>query len=363
MKKHYLTLIVMLALATVASAQTPPSKQLRDIISTGKLDDFFTVSNTLVGVYVPPRYKNVVFAKDKNNNTSVSRSTPSDEQVAADVVYDKVGEFSQSNWVKIYFPEGYDASAYEGKEIKAGTLTGQFHIANTPAGPVGLFVDVDVEVNGSKVAYPQIGPDNTYHYNTYCTCNFVHQPEWFFVKPKNLELANIRWAVYAGDGKFIVPKSEAGVNSANLPGSFTVDMIMWEEQTDGNTVTADDVFKPHYLYEFPALIEFSTGNNVSLNIDPGFDGDINYAPRRAEADGYDYGNEGTLPEGYHAYVFPLRLTSEVITGVEQVRTGAAVQSVRYVDVQGHVAAEPRPGVNICVTTYSDGTVLTEKLLF
>ncbi|MBO6227256.1 MAG: hypothetical protein J6N68_06285, partial [Shewanella sp.] len=97
MKKHYLTLIVMLALATVASAQTPPSKQLRDIISTGKLDDFFTVSNTLVGVYVPPRYKNVVFAKDKNNNTSVSRSTPSDEQVAADVVYDKVGEFSQSN--------------------------------------------------------------------------------------------------------------------------------------------------------------------------------------------------------------------------------------------------------------------------
>ena len=382
MKKIYFTIILLFTLALTASAQVPESMQLRNIILDGGLDEYYTISNTLVGVYVPPRYKNVVYAKDKNNGTSVSYSTPSDDQIESGKIFDNKNDFSQSNWIKIYFPEGYDASSFAGKEIKAGSVTGQFHVANTPAGPVGLFVDVDVTVNGEHVSLPITTVDNVYTYNTYCTCNFVQQPEWFLVKPKNLEVAKIRWAVYKGSGEFIVPKRNGDVNGYNLPGSFTVDMTMWEA---AENVDPDDVFSVGYIYEFPALIEFSTGNNVSLNIDPGFDGDINYAPAHTPGDvveyadnsfvginrapmregesGFEFGEPGSLPEGYHATVFPLRLeTPGVITAVEQVEVERTVSSVTYVDIQGRVTKNPAEGMCIEVTRYTDGTTSTKKVV-
>ena len=116
MKKHYLTLLLTILLAMTASAQTSTeSKSLAEIISSGKAGDFYTITDELVGVYVPPRLKNVVFAKDNNNHAS--KSEPTQAQITAKKVYDDVDEFDQSNWIKILFPTGYDASAYEGKKI------------------------------------------------------------------------------------------------------------------------------------------------------------------------------------------------------------------------------------------------------
>lgn len=335
----------MLALATAASAQTRMS--LGGIIMNGNRGDFYEINHELVGVYVPRHYPNVVFATDNWNN-SVSKTEPTEEQK----LYDHNEDFDQSNWIKILFPENYDANQYMGKIIN--NIYGRVNVASTPAGPVGLYIAVTAD------KLPTVGDSEAYQPNTYCTANFVQQNEWYFVRPKNLEYAMIHWAVWhAADKKFYVPKQAGTVNSAGLKGSFPVDMALWEP--DPNVEDPNTVFLDGYLYEFVGLVEMGTDTQIGLNIDPGFDGDFNIfdAPRRMPV-----GEAGSLPEGYHTKVFPLHLIDDpVITGVEQVRTGAAVQSVRYVDVQGHVAAEPRPGVNICVTTYSDGTVLTEKVLF
>ena len=155
-----------------ASAQTATSKSLKDIIDTGKQGATYMITDELVGVYVPPRYKNVVFAKDNNNN--VNKSEPNDAQVANGKMYDNFDDFDQSNWIKILFPVGYDASAYEGKEITGRTVTGRINVASAPGGPVGIYIDVDPENP------PTAGADFSYTPNLYNCANFVQQ-EWFFV--------------------------------------------------------------------------------------------------------------------------------------------------------------------------------------
>lgn len=349
MKKFYLSILTIL-LAVSASAQTPPQKSLANIIFSGEKSTVYTIYNTLYGVYVPPRYKNVVFAKD--NKSSVGPSDPTD--YPNDMIYDNVVDFDQSNWVKIYFPVGYDASAYAGKEIPGGTITGRVNVANTPAGPVGLFIDVD------GYTYPTIGDAREYEGNTYNCANFVQQ-DWFFVKPKNLEYCNIHWAVYYGENMFYVPKN------SQWHGSFKVDMELWEQQDDANSVTADKVFKKGHAYEFPAIVQFSIEQQVGLNIDPGFDGDHNYggnAPRlREKEEGFEVGEGGTLPEGYkNVVVYPLRIDEDIITAVDQVETASEVKSVQYYDLQGRMSNAPLKGVNIKVTTYTDGTRETMKIV-
>lgn len=329
----------------------PTPMSLGGIILNGTKGDFYTITHKLYGVYVPPRYKNVVFAKDNNNN--VNKSEPTDAQVANDKLYDNFDDFDQSNWIKILFPVGYDASAYEGKEITGRTVTGRINVASAPGGPIGIYIDVDPENP------PTAGAAFNYQGNMYNCANFVQQDEYFFVKPKNLEYCNIHWAVYNGNNMFYVPEI------SDWPGSFKVDMTLWEQQTDNNSVTADDVFQVGHAYEFPAIVQFSIDNQVGLNIDPGFDGDINYgkAPTMREEEGFEVGLPGTLPEGYkNVVVYPLRINEDIITAVDQVDTASEVKGVQYYDLQGRMSNTPLKGVNIKVTTYTDGTRETKKIV-
>lgn len=351
MKKHYLTLLLTILLAVAASAQTVTNMSLGGIVLNGTKGDFYTITNRLYGVYVPPRYKNVVFAKDNNNN--VNKSDPTD--YPSDKIYDNYDDFDQSNWIQILFPEGTDASGFAGKEIPNRTITGRVNVVSTiPQGPVGLYIEASPDIVPTSFA------GSSFNGNLYNCANFVQQ-EWFFVKPKNLEYCNIHWAVYNENNMFYVPKI------SDWPGSFKVNMALWEAQTDDNSVTADDVFKKGHAYEFPAIVQFSVDYQVGLNIDPGFDGDFNYgdkAPRlREEEGGFEVGQPGTLPEGYrNVVVYPLRIEEDIITAVDQVETASEVKGVQYYDLQGRMSNAPLKGVNIKVTTYTDGTREAKKIV-
>ena len=49
-------------------------------------------------------------------------------------------------------------------------------------------------------------------------------------------------------------------------------------------------------------------------------------------------------------------------GVEEVEKDKSVASVRYYNLAGVESAQPVKGVNIKVTTYSDGTTKSEKIM-
>ncbi len=384
MKKFYTTLLMIAAMAGVAVAQeNVQTMTLNDIITTGQLSEFYTIENDLVGVYAPPHYPRVIFAKDANEYAN--RSEPTKEQYNANPkrLYDErdgffetyedefgytverwVGTFDQSNWVKIALPEGADAKYLEGKIIKGGTVTGRSNLQAFPSDPLGLTISLK-----DDAPLPVAGEEVSYEPNLYCCGNFVKQDSWFFVKPQNQEYANIHWAVWhAADTMFYAPKNNTG-----LPGSFPISMSLWEPQPN---ISPFDVFEDGLQYEFPAMIEFRLGVNFGLIIDPGFDGDIiiwgdgNYnAPRRMDVTD----NPGVRPtyvdsEGgvyiYTVIVYPLRLSEPgILTGVdENVQAVKTLVNTQYVDLQGRVSDKPFEGLNIVRKTFSDGSVTTMKAI-
>ena len=384
MKKFYTTLLMIAAMAGVAVAQeNVQTMTLNDIITTGQLSEFYTIENDLIGVYAPPHYPRVIFAKDANEYAN--RSEPTKEQYNANPkrLYDErdgffetyedefgytverwVGTFDQSNWVKIALPEGADAKYLEGKVIKGGTVTGRSNLQAFPSDPLGLTISLQ-----DDAPLPVAGEEVSYEPNLYCCGNFVKQDSWFFVKPQNQEYANIHWAVWhAADTMFYAPKNNTG-----LPGSFPISMSLWEPQPN---ISPFDVFEDGLQYEFPAMIEFRLGVNFGLIIDPGFDGDIiiwgdgNYnAPRRMDVTD----NPGVRPtyvdsEGgvyiYTVIVYPLRLSEPgILTGVdENVQAVKTLVNTQYVDLQGRVSDKPFEGLNIVRKTFSDGSVTTMKAI-
>ncbi len=384
MKKFYTTLLMIAAMAGVAVAQeNVQTMTLNDIITTGQLSEFYTIENDLIGVYAPPHYPRVIFAKDANEYAN--RSEPTKEQYNANPkrLYDErdgffetyedefgytverwVGTFDQSNWVKIALPEGADAKYLEGKVIKGGTVTGRSNLQAFPSDPLGLTISLK-----DDASLPVAGEEVSYEPNLYCCGNFVKQDSWFFVKPQNQEYANIHWAVWhAADTMFYAPKNNTG-----LPGSFPISMSLWEPQPN---ISPFDVFEDGLQYEFPAMIEFRLGVNFGLIIDPGFDGDIiiwgdgNYnAPRRMDVTD----NPGVRPtyvdsEGgvyiYTVIVYPLRLSEPgILTGVdENVQAVKTLVNTQYVDLQGRVSDKPFEGLNIVRKTFSDGSVTTMKAI-
>ena len=371
-------------MAGVAVAQeNVQTMTLNDIITTGQLSEFYTIENDLIGVYAPPHYPRVIFAKDANEYAN--RSEPTKEQYNANPkrLYDErdgffetyedefgytverwVGTFDQSNWVKIALPEGADAKYLEGKIIKGGTVTGRSNLQAFPSDPLGLTISLQ-----DDAPLPVAGEEVSYEPNLYCCGNFVKQDSWFFVKPQNQEYANIHWAVWhAADTMFYAPKNNTG-----LPGSFPISMSLWEPQPN---ISPFDVFEDGLQYEFPAMIEFRLGVNFGLIIDPGFDGDIiiwgdgNYnAPRRMDVTD----NPGVRPtyvdsEGgvyiYTVIVYPLRLSEPgILTGVdENVQAVKTLVNTQYVDLQGRVSDKPFEGLNIVRKTFSDGSVTTMKAI-
>ncbi len=92
------------------------------------------------------------------------------------------------------------------------------------------------------------------------------------------------------------------------------------------------------------------------------------APRRAAAGGHDISYEATLyvedRTTHLLYVKKAVVVPEadqIVTAIDDIdQCSAPVASVRYVSATGLVGTEPFDGINIVVTTYTDGTVTTTK---
>ena len=376
MKRFYLVILLLTAITTLAGAQD--KWNLAKIISDGKSGEFYTIRNDLVGVYCPPHHTNTIFAKDDNEYGN--KSHPTQEQVEANHLYDEkdgyfddwdewVGTFDQSNWVKIALPEGVDGNQYVGKIINGGSVTGRANIQEVPCRPLGLTMTIEADPNHPErpVTPPTTGAAAAYEPNLYCCGNFVKQDSWYFVKPQNQEYANIRWAVWhAADTMFYAPKNQSG-----LPGSFKIDMSLWEPQPG---IDPFEVFFDGYQYEFPAMIEFRLGTTLNINIDPGFSGEnnIHFVPspplRMPVTDNPGVAPTYTDPDSvvypYTVIVYPLRLEEEpILTGIEEtVNQSKVITGRRYYDLQGHVSNTPHAGLNLEQITYSDGTTSTAKIM-
>ena len=338
------------------SAETATEMSMRDIIANGTVGSKYTISNSVTCVKAK-KVDDVWYLWVKDTDADgLNRYEPTSDAMRAnalantkdhtvgkdekfrnvyhyDLLYKEengnlVNNFDQSNWMKIKLTgfTGDAESDYEGKILEGSTITGTYLDIANPT----------LEMNLLDIANPTLemnllpivgGTAEEYTPNQYTPANFIsHDGEyadWFFMRPRVQEFAEV-WFAYWDGSKFILPGEIPGVLEVaeNLSSGET-------ELTTGHT------------YKLEGFIENKKSTRPSAG-----------APRRAG---------GTAGDGYKITI--TAVNEKVVTAVDDVKVERQAVGVRYVNLQGAQSAKPFDGINIVVTTYSDGTTSTTKVLY
>lgn len=252
-------------------------------------------------------------------------STPAADDKFFNINGNKQEEYAQNNWMLVSLPVELYNQVNEKNTVTSitGTLTEKLNVAmeatNVVAGEATEFVP-----------------------NTYCPINFMGESSvkgtnpaytnssYYFATPKANEYANVVWAVYdATDGAFHLPVPNGSVNVQEFKAAFNVDYSL--NFVDNPELTSGAV------YSFEALVK-------------------EVAVPTTDA-------KSTSDASTKFVVYPLDLdTNKVATGVNDVNSAKEVKGVSYFNMMGVESAQPFDGVNIMVTTYTDGTQSAAKVL-
>lgn len=300
---------------------------LAELAENGEEGKEYTVNDEMV---VAAKFqagdKNYIVVKDAAQAVR-NLSAPTADDKFFNINGNKQQDYTQNNWMIVSLPTDLYNQVNEKSIITSitGSLAEKFNLAmeatNVEAGEATDFVP-----------------------NTYCPINFMGASSvkgenststYYFATPKANEYAKVVWAVYdATDGIFCIPAHEGGINGQGFKAAFRVNYSL---NTNAAPVLADG-----RMYEFDALVKETAPTKV--------------APRKI---GYD----STVEPKAKFVVYPLDLDADrVATGVNDVNCAKEVKGVSYFNMMGVESAQPFDGVNIMVTTYTDGTQSAAKVL-
>ena len=369
-------------------------RSLSNIIRNGVVNGpVYTIEDDIVGVWFDPNAETKIevdgathtmygalYCKDLNNFVTtpyVEKSLQKDGEI--DYILQRTSlmtgknRYDQSNWVKLtlstQYPnyEAYFKNNPDNQKTELSKFVGFVLPAESVRGQ--LVNNYNPEMRLALQALPESNTVNNYSQdpNVFVTANFIgtqdctedpdeygHQVRntYFMVTPKPQEYAKITWAVYGTDGNFHVPKRGSyafvdgkyeWMNEGDLNGYFPV---KWDLQSNPGLVA-------NQAYSFRAIIRLadqeqaaSTGGTTTL---------------RAAQDTVPYKPySGTVKY----VVSPIDLkANSIITAVNDINaTTKTVRQVRYYNLAGIESSEPFDGINVVVTTYTDGSKSTAKIL-
>lgn len=268
--------------------------------------------------------KNYIVVKDAAQAVR-NFSTPAADDKFFNINGNKQEEYAQNNWMLVSLPVELYNQVKEMNTVTSitGTLTEKLNVAmeatNVVAGEATEFVS-----------------------NTYCALNFMGKSSvkgntpaytnssYYFAIPKANEYANVVWAVYnVTDGAFHLPVPNGSVNVQEFKAAFNVDYSL--NFVDNPELTSGAV------YSFEALVKEVAAPTTDA--------------------------KSTSDASTKFVVYPLDLdANKVATGVNDVNSAKEVKGVSYFNMMGVESAQPFDGVNIMVTTYTDGTSSATKVL-
>lgn len=286
---------------------------LAELVANGEVGIRYTISEPLLAVYGAG---NKLWLKDDNKFANPASPAEGDQNYEIEEIgnpHANQAEYDQSNWIEVQLPEGVDASIFNGHMINSEAITGVLGDKTNPVMTGVTLTEGDIDDNST---------DTGYEYNYYCTANFVGPQNgtiagetyhFFFMTPKPQECAKVVWAQYdATHNKMVMP--DAG-NAHGFDGAVDVDLSL-----NNGTAPVDGT-----VYNFIAVIRTTESK-----------------------DG-----------GYKVY--PLNISEAVITAVNDI-TSKTVAGVKYYNLAGIESDRPFEGVNIIVTTYTDGTTSATKVM-
>ena len=257
--------------------------------------------------------------------------------------------YDQSNWMLVEVSE-QDYTAFDKENCSVSRIAGGLYNGDACNPVLSRAADGTMPV----ITYGDKG--DQYTPNQYCPVNFMASytsdysgngaqgsngtATYFFMNPKAQEYATVVWAVWdKATGAFYVPAPDGVNNKLGFYGKFEVAL----DYNDGDVKDLNAVQDQH-MYTFPAIVKKLTAQQA--------------AARKVNA----HTGGGTAQPGYIVYPLELNAASSVVTAVSDVHSTKAVKRVSYYNLAGAEIAAPQAGVNIVVTTYTDGTTRATKLL-
>lgn len=311
-----------------------PSSTLAELAENGEEGKEYTVNDEMV---VAKKFqagnKNYIVVKDAAQAVR-NLSAPTDDDKSFNINGNKQEEYAQNNWMLVSLPVELYNQVNEKSTVTSitGSLTEKFNVA----------------MEATKVVFENATTD--FAPNTYCALNFMgessvkgtnpaYTSSYYFATPKANEYANVVWAVYNGtDGAFYLPVHQGSANAQEFKAAFKVDYSL-------NSVATPELVDGD-MYSFEALVKEMAVATT----------DAKSAPRKTAYD-------STVTPSTKFVVYPLDLDAKkVATGVNDVNSAKEVKGVSYFNMMGVESAQPFEGVNIMVTTYTDGTSSAAKVL-
>lgn len=313
-----------------------PVSSLAELAENGTEGKEYTVNDAMV---VAKKFqagnKNYIVVKDAAPAQAVRNfSTPAAGDKFFNINGNKQEEYAQNNWMLVSLPVELYNQVNEKSTVTSitGSLTEKFNVA----------------MEATNVVFENV--TNDFAPNTYCAINFMgessvkgtnpaYTSSYYFATPKANEYANVVWAVYNGaDGAFYLPVHQGSANAQEFKAAFKVDYSL-------NSVATPELVDGD-MYSFEALVK-----EVAVATT-----DAKSAPRKTAYD-------STVAPSTKFVVYPLDLDAKkVATGVNDVNSAKEVKGVSYFNMMGVESAQPFDGVNIMVTTYTDGTSSATKVL-
>ena len=266
--------------------------------------------------------KNYIVVKDAAKAVR-NFSTPAADDKFFNINGNKQEEYAQNNWMLVSLPV---------------ELYNQVNEKNTVTSITGTLTEkTNVAMEATKVVFENV--TNDFDPNTYCPINFLgassvkgnnpaYTSSYYFATPKANEYANVVWAVYDEYmDVFFLPSHKGSVNVQEFKAGFLVDYSL--NSVDNPALTDGDVYSFEALVKEETLPSSSNIENASAKF----------------------------------VVYPLDLdANKVATGVNDVNSAKEVKGVSYFNMMGVESAQPFDGVNIMVTTYTDGTSSAAKVV-
>ena len=249
------------------------------------------------------------------------------------------GSWKQNNWVMLDFRGANKPQGLVNGTVIITSLKGVYTDNNN------YTIKVDPNVTLS------VTTGDAYEPNVYCPANFygnthtqtVQIPStgnsvtYWFMTPQPMEYCKFTYAMYYA-GTY---------NNVNYAPGF------YMQNGDAVALKGGVGFDMSYNSANPELV-----NGQSYR----FNGVIMQTGQRSGAKD-NYPQDPDINSSYK--VAALNLTKgegQVITAVNEVKSGSEVVSVTYCDLAGRMSQKPFAGVNIIVTRYSDGTTTTQKVI-
>ena len=304
------------------------------IVNYGTVGVTYTVSDVLTAVYADKN--DVLYCKDDNRwlTPEHPRGDQLDYVINSGLLASRGNVFDQSNWVAL---TGLSApTTYQDHKIQGQTITGRLIDKRNPEMAITSTTPVKADAT-------------TYVPNVYCPANFgptiqegTNGITYFLMPPKPMEVAFLTWNVWYNNAFYMAAHQhvEGGThyNTHGLSGGFN-----FSPSLNTPAITTNDL-KEGEAYEFNAIIKRKPPVTPSPS------------PRRISAD------TRNLSKDFEVFSIDLD-PDDTITAVTDLRDDKTVKAVTYYTPSGYASATPWQGLNIIVTTRSDGTSTTEKRLF